>query len=116
MNDPTPTPVPQSLLTTLIAAIADLSEKVAVLSEKVDQAHDARVALAKDVRCLAKGVEDFKRRFEPYLVNALDTQKEWKDRRSSLLTKMMAAGVIGALGVIGAALWHYAVDVLREMK
>lgn len=116
MTDPTPTPVPQSLLTTLIAAIADLSQQVAVLSEKVDQAQDARLELAKDVRCLAKGVEDFKRRFEPYLVNAVDTQKEWRDRRSSLLTKVMAAGVIGALGVIGAALWHYAVDVVSQLK
>jgi FtsZ-binding cell division protein ZapB len=120
MNDPTPTPVPQSLLVQLVASISDLSGKVEALSERVDKAQSDRRALAADVRCLADGMkswqEMFRAEFEPYLKDAVRSQNTWRERRSSLLTKVLGAGVLAAIGFICAAVWHYALDIVSSWK
>ena len=118
MSDEPIATIDKRLLAQLIESIASVSNQVSQLREQMAKAEERQIhsheeweQLARDVRCLSKGVTEFKTRFEPYLVAAIDSQREWRDRRSSLMTKVMAAGVIGALGVIGAALWHYAVDI-----
>jgi uncharacterized coiled-coil DUF342 family protein len=114
IHDPTPTPVPQPLLVQLIRSISELTERVGELSAKVDAAQSSRRALTLDVKCMSDGIQAFRNEFEPYLKEAIASRSEWRERRSSLVTKVMGAGLMGAVAIILASLWHYVKDMVRS--
>ncbi len=123
MSDDNMATVDKRLLAQLIESITSVSDQVSRLREQMAQVeerqihkHDELEQLARDVRCLSKGVTEFKNRFEPYLVSAVDSQREWKDRRSSLVTKVLGVGVLAALGAVVAAVWHYVLDIVSSLR
>jgi predicted nucleic acid-binding Zn-ribbon protein len=123
MSDDNMATVDKRLLAQLIESITNVSDQVAQLREQMarmesqrENAKDEWEQLAKDVRCVSKGVAQFKDRFEPYLVSAVESQREWRDRRSSLVTKVLGVGVLGALGIVAAAVWHYVLDIVSTLK
>lgn len=107
MNDPTPTPVPQSLLVTLIESISQLTRQVQALELKVDALASEKRALARDVRCLSDGVTKFREEFEPYLLRAVDAEKVWIDRRRNWVTMIVGAGLLSGCGILVYAVGDY---------
>jgi hypothetical protein len=98
VEDPTPTPVPTSLLVQLIHTINNNTAEVTRLSAKVDQLTKEKRELAVDVACMSKGIVEFKDKFEPYLVDAVDSKKMWQGWRRDWFKMTIGAALICAGG------------------
>lgn len=114
MADPTPTPVPQSLIVELIKSISDNTEELHKLRGDVEQLAREKRALIRDVACMARGVEKFREDFEPYLKRAVEDEKLWQERRRSLTTAVLKWGVLGVLSFVLWSSWDSFLDVVRR--
>ncbi len=114
MSDPTPTPVPQSLIVELIKSISANTEELHKLRAEVAQlAHEKR-ALMRDVACMSRGITEFKEQFGPYLSRAVEDEKLWLERRRSLMTAVLKWGLMGALSFVLWSSWEHVVEMVRH--
>jgi hypothetical protein len=113
MSDPAPTTVSQPLLVELIKSISDNTEELHRLRGEVETLSRDKRALIRDVACMARGIEQHRKDFEPYLRRAVEEEKIWLERRRSLTTAVIKWGLFGALSFVAFSVWESVVDVIR---
>ncbi len=102
-NDPTPTPVPQSLIVELIHSISSNTEELHKLRAEVEQLARDKRSLIRDVACMSRGITEFRKQFEPYLVRAVESENTWKGWRKSWVQLAVGTFIVGFLIWIGNA-------------
>lgn len=114
MADPTPTPVPQSLIVELIKSISDNTDELHKLRSDVRVLAEEKRALARDVACMSRGITQFRADFEPYLKRAVNQEHVWQERRRNWTTMIIGSAILSACAVIVYALGDYAVQKVAE--
>ena len=104
------TTISQPLLLMLIETIQDLTREVGELRGRNDLQDKHLQELASNVECLHRETEKFRRRFEPYLLRAVDASKVTRSRREKVITGMLSVMSVGALVFTGEAIY----DAIKE--
>lgn len=115
MSDPTPTPVPQSLIVEMIKSISDNTDELHKLRSEVEQLAREKRALICDVACMSRGIDKFREDFEPYLKNAVAAEKVWRERRANWVTMIVGAALLSLCAWVGYAVLNYASEHLASI-
>lgn len=105
-----PTTISQPLLLMLIETIQDLTREVEQLRGRNDAQDKHIEQLSSNVECLHRETERFRRRFEPYLVRALDSSKVVRSRKEKVIQYLLALVSGGAVVFTGDALFQAVAD------
>lgn len=90
--------ITQPLLLQFIKVLSENTDELHKLRAEVEQLRDEKRNLIRDVACMSKGIKEFKDKFEPYLVEAVEKQKLWQGWRRDWFKMTIGAAIICAGG------------------
>lgn len=109
MTNSTPTTITHPLLLELIKTISENTDELHKLRAEVHTLASEKRALARDVACMSRGMEEFRENFQPYLQRAVESERMWQERRRNWVTMIVGTAILSALGIMVYALGDYAV-------
>lgn len=99
MNEQPPPPtITTALILQLIASINNNTAELHELKKEVESLAKEKRSLAVDVGCMSKGINEFKAKFEPYLIDAVDNKKLWQGWRRDWIKMSIGAAIVCAGG------------------